>query len=271
MTIIFSALVMFSLAVLMAWALGWANQAFHVDVDPRIVKIRDALPGTNCGGCGFAGCDNFAEAVAEGKAPPDGCPVGGPQSAKKIADIMGTDFDQNTPQRPVVHCTGRNDDKTRAKYEGEQNCAAANLVGGVQSCVFGCLGFGDCVEACNYDAIQIIEGLAVVDYEKCIGCGACVTACPRDVIEMVPFKSSEMIVVACSNQDPGKQARQACKVACIGCKLCVKQCEDLFAMEGNLATIDYDKYDPQSIDDAQAALDKCPMDTIRMVGQGKQN
>jgi len=266
--ILFAAAVMLILAVLMAWVLGWANRTFHVQTDPRVDAVNAALPGANCGGCGYVGCNDYAEAVVLKNAAPDLCPVGGTACAEAVAAIMGVTVDQRFPFRPVVHC-GATDDKRllKSSYTGEHTCMAANVIGGVQGCSFGCLGFGDCERSCAYDAIHTVNGLARVDYEKCIGCGACARVCPRNIIHMVPFKKERMIVVACSSKDPGKQVREVCKVGCIGCGGCARRADD-FGVSQNLSVIDYDKYDPDTMADAmQLALEKCPMKTIVTVGK----
>ncbi len=270
MTIVFAALTMLVLAVCMSIVLGWANQAFHVDVDPRIVKINEELPGANCGGCGYVGCNDYAEAVVAGKAGPDLCPVGGSSCTAAVADIMGVVIEASFPFRPVVHCGAVTEKRLKqTRYQGERTCASANLISGVQGCIYGCMGYGDCVVSCKYDAVHVVNGLAVIDYEKCVGCGACARVCPRNIIQMVPFKAERMLVVACSNKDPGKAVRAVCKVGCIGCKACVKKC-DMFDVNDNLSTIDYDKYDPESMDAAQLAIDKCPMKGIVYVGKPRE-
>ncbi|MFW6154329.1 MAG: RnfABCDGE type electron transport complex subunit B [Planctomycetota bacterium] len=263
--IILAAATMVLLALAFSLVLGWANVKFRVEQDPRIDQVEEALPGANCGGCGYAGCAEFARAVVAGEAPPDGCPVGGADTARALAEILGIRVDDSAPYRPVVHCAADDDNRLqRADYRGEDTCFAANVIGGVQGCTYGCLGFGDCVRACDYDAIHIVNGLAVVDYEKCVGCGACERACPRHIISMVPFKADRMLVVACSNRDPGRQVRKVCKVGCIGCGAC-KRLMDVFSIEDNLATVDYDKYDTNA--DFSPALDKCPRGAMLYVGK----
>ncbi|AKJ64419.1 RnfABCDGE type electron transport complex subunit B [Kiritimatiella glycovorans] len=265
--ILLASLIMVLLACLMAWILGWANRAFHVEVDPRVSAVLDALPGANCGACGYVGCGEYAEAAASGEAPPDLCPVGGDSCAQAVAEILGIEVGQKLPFRPVVHCGATYDKRLiHSEYRGEPSCRSANLVGGVQACTYGCLGFGDCERSCPFDAIHVIDGLARVDYEKCTGCGACARVCPRNIIHMIPFKSERVMVVACSNHDPGKYVRQVCKVGCIGCGMCARK-SDLFRVEDNLAHIDYDQYDPESMDEAQLALEKCPMNGILYIGE----
>ena len=145
MMILLAAGTMLTLAVFMAYVLGWANQAFHVEVDPHVEEVTNALPGANCGGCGCVGCSEFAEAVVAGTCPPDGCPVGGESCAKKIAEILGVGLEPSWPYRPIVHCGATCDQKLKKhEYHGERTCISANLVAGLQGCTYGCLGLGDC-------------------------------------------------------------------------------------------------------------------------------
>jgi len=254
------------LALVSGAVLGWANRAFHVEVDPRIEAIAGVLPGANCGGCGFIGCGDYAAAVVNQGAPVNKCTVGGASCAAAVARIMGVEAKESWPARPVVHCRATLEDRLlRAEYRGEQTCAAANVVSGVQGCTYGCLGLGDCARACSYGALRIVRGLAEVDYEKCVGCGACARACPRHILTMVPFKAERMVVIACSNRDFGKDVRNVCKVGCLGCKACEKAMGSLFKVVDNLPRIDYEAYsgDP----DVAPALQKCPSKTIVRVGK----
>jgi len=264
LTVILAGATMLVLAVFMAWVLGWANRAFHVQADPRVEQVNAALPGANCGGCGYVGCNEYAEAVVAGEASPDRCTVGGVRCAAAVAKILGVDLAPSWPLRPVVHCAADYDARLkRAAYTGEPTCGAANLVAGVQGCTYGCLGFGDCVAVCRFDAIGMVDGLAVVDYAKCTGCGACEQACPRHIISMIPFKADRVLVVACSSQDPPKIVRENCTVGCIGCGACARL-SDLFKMDGSLARVDYDRYDPAA--DFEPLLAKCPREAMLFVG-----
>jgi RnfABCDGE-type electron transport complex B subunit len=263
--------VMLVLALFMAYVLGWANQAFHVDIDPKIEQINNALPAANCGACGYVGCGEYAEAVVlhKGEVPVNLCPVGGSAVAAKIADILGLEVEESYPYRPAVHCAATYEQKKgHNEYRGEQTCAAANLVSGVQGCAYGCLGLGDCEVSCNFDAIHIIDGKPLVDYDKCVGCGACEKACPRHVISMVPFKNDEMYVVACNNKDFGKDVKAVCEVGCIGCKACVRAFEEIFEVKDNLARVNYENYRPEKVDkEIGKVLEKCPMKGILKIGK----
>jgi RnfABCDGE-type electron transport complex B subunit len=258
---------MLGLATAMSFVLGWANRAFHVEVDPKVAAVQDALPQANCGACGYVGCAEFAEAVAKGEAPVDGCPPGGPSVSAEVASIMGVDVEESYPYKAVLHCAAKTSQrKGRIPYIGEQTCKAANMVSGIQGCTYGCLGFADCVEACNYDALVMKEGLPEVIYDNCVGCRACERECPRHLFTMVPFKAERMLVVACSNKDTGKEVKAVCEVGCTGCKSCERQAGELFHMEDNVPVIDYDHYLP-SAEALTKAVDKCPMESLLYVGK----
>lgn len=259
---------MLGLAMISGYLLGWANTVFHVETDPRIEAINATLPGANCGGCGYVGCLPYAEAVAAGKAPPNKCTVGGPSVAEAVAKIMGVEVTTHSwPSRPIVHCCAHTRDKLgKADYRGERTCAAAQFAGSVQGCAYGCLSFGDCVAACEFDAIHMADGLPVVDYEKCVGCAACARACPRNLIEMIPFKGERVYVVACANRDFGKDVKAVCQVGCTGCAVCSKT-SAVFHMDGHLARVDYEAYQPGDLKNAPAAMTKCPPKCILLVGK----
>jgi len=269
MAIALSAGTLVVMAIVMTYILGWANEAFYVEVDPRIGAINNELPGANCGGCGFVGCGDYAEAIVLANAPVNKCIVGGESCAAAVADIMGVKVEATLPFRPIVHCRAVYGDRLgRSAYRGEPTCKAANLIADVQGCVFGCLGFGDCSRACKYDAIHVLDGLSTIDYEKCIGCGACSKVCPRNIITITSFKANGMFAVTCSNKDAGKDVTRVCNVGCIACKSCTRQC-NLFSVVGNLSTIDYDKYDPNHLEDIIKAAQKCPRHEIVYIRMGK--
>lgn len=266
-TVSLAAGTMVGMAVAMSYVLGWANRAFYVEVDTRVEAVIDVLPGANCGGCGYVGCSDYAEAVVSGKAPVDKCTVGGNSCAASVAEIMGVEVAQSWPYRPIVHCGAHYEDRLdRSEYRGEFKCSAANLVAGVQGCTYGCLGFGDCERACEFDAIHVIDGLATVDYDKCVGCGACAKACPRNIITMIPFKYEQMLAVTCSNKDIGDEVKIVCKVGCIGCRVCSRFCS-LFTIEENLPAIDYGNYCTDFMDQLEKAVKKCPRKGIVFMGK----
>ncbi len=240
-------------------ALAFASQKFAVEIDPRAIAVREALPGANCGGCGYPGCDAFANAVAAGEAPVNGCPVGGPECAAKVAAVMGLEISSGPRQVARVLCKGDCDKALeRFEYEGITDCkAAAMLSGGSKACQSGCMGLGTCERVCPFDAIHVkANGLAEVDPEKCVACGLCLKACPKDVIEYVPY--GQEVVVDCNNRERGAQVRKNCGVACIACGICQKSCPyDAVHVTNNLAKIDYDKCTSCMI-----CVEKCPTKAI---------
>ena len=247
------------LGLILGVALGIFGKIFFVAVDEREVAVREYLPGNNCGGCGYAGCDGLAAAIAKGEAPINGCPVANAEAHAAIGAIMGQEAGAVEKKVAFVKCSGTCD-KTERKYNyyGINDCRKAVMVPGQgdKLCSYGCLGFGSCVDACAFDAIHVVDGVAVVDKEKCVSCGKCVAACPKNLIEIVPY--SAPVAVACSSLDKGKDVRVACKTGCIGCSICVKQCEfDAIHVENNLAKIDYSK-----CTGCGKCAEKCPQKVI---------
>lgn len=239
--------------------LGVAAIKFKVEVDEKEEAVLAALPGNNCGGCGFPGCSGLAAAIAKGEAPVNACPVGGEPVGKVIAGIMGVEAGESERQVAYVHCQGDGEKATLDyDYSGIEDCRMISFVpnGGAKSCNYGCLGYGSCVKACPFDAIHVVNGVAVVDKEKCKACGKCIAVCPKNLISLVPYSAKH--VVACSSQDKGPVTMKACTVGCIGCGLCVKACPvEAVKVENFHAIIDHEK-----CIGCGACKEKCPKKAI---------
>lgn len=237
-----AALVIGGLGALFGIGLSYASKVFAVKVDERVTQIREVLPGANCGACGFTGCDGFADAVASGKAEVNGCPVGGDAVAEQVAAIMGVQSDGVKRTAARILCNGRcSVSKEKYTYEGIDDCfAAAQLFGGHKACSYGCLGHGNCVKACPFDAIVVTGGVARVIEDRCRACEKCISACPKKLIEMID--KNKKYSVMCKSKDKGAVTKNNCEVGCIGCMRCMKACRyDAISMDGPLAKINYDK------------------------------
>lgn len=239
--------------------LGLAGEKFKVEVDEKELQVRELLPGNNCGGCGFAGCDALAKAIAKGEASTNACPVAGPEKAKLISAVMGVEGEEQEKKVAFVKCAGTCD-KTTIKYNyyGIADCKKMALIPGRgnKTCTYGCMGYGSCVKVCTFDAIHIENGIAVVDKEKCVACGKCVRECPNHLIELVPYKAEHL--VKCNSKDKGNDVRVACEAGCIGCMVCVKNCEfDAISVVDNIAYIDYNK-----CTNCGKCAEKCPVKVI---------
>ncbi len=222
--------------------LGIFGKIFAVPSDERVDAIREALPGNNCGGCGYSGCDALAQAIAEGKASINACPVGGQTCADEIAKVLGVESVASVRKIAYVKCSGTCD-KTRFDYHyyGDGDCHRVALAPGrgPKACAYGCTGLGSCVRACPFHAITVIDGCARVNPHDCRGCGVCVATCPHHLIELIPETSGEM--VRCASREKGKAVRDMCDAGCIGCGMCARICpSSAVTVVGNLAHIDQD-------------------------------
>lgn len=236
--ILIPALIVGGAGLLFGALLAVAGIIFKVKKDDRIPLIEETLPGANCGGCGYAGCSAYAEAVASGAAECDLCAVGGAEVAGYIAKIMGQKS-EFVKKYAFVGCTGGA--KERYIYEGAPDCAyAAMLMGGVKSCTYGCIGLGNCTKVCPSDAIKMVDSVPVVDYDKCTGCGNCKRACPRGLIDVIPDRAKYAVV--CSSHEKAAYMKAACPDGCIGCGKCARVCaSEAISVKDNLAKIDYEK------------------------------
>jgi len=249
------------LALLFGIALSITSIVFHVRSDPRIEKVRETLPGANCGACGFSGCDGYAAAIVTDGKPINLCPVGGSDVLAKLAALMGVEAEEQAGKKARVLCQGNwQTVEMKYKYEGIQDCAsAAVLLGGMSACIYGCVGLGSCVKACKFDAIVVEDGLARILPEKCTGCGMCVAECPKAIIRMLPVKTAHTVL--CSNHERGAVSRKNCRTACIACGLCVKNCPvNAIRMDNSLAVID-----PILCVDCGKCAEVCPQKTIRAI------
>lgn len=249
-----------TLGLLIGALLAYSSIKFHVEVDPRIEQIEGMLPGANCGACGKAGCSGYAAAIINDNAAVDLCAPGGPEVAKKIAQAMGIEHaTEKVKKVAFVFCQGGKKAKEKFTYSGIAKCSAAMMVqNGQKSCAYGCLGFGDCVTACKFDAIYLNDNsVPVIDADKCINCKACIKACPKSIIQEVIFKETAMVI--CQSQDPGKIAKNNCEVARIGCGICVKTCPyAAITIENNLAVINKEK-----CTNCGLCVAKCPTKAIK--------
>ena len=258
MKILLPVLIFIGLGLLMGALLALASKLFAVKKDEKAEAIKECLPGANCGGCGYSGCDAYAAAVSAGDAPVNKCSVGGAEAASKIAQIMGVDAGAQVRMRAQVMCSGTGEyAKKKYIYEGIDDCVAASKIGGGDKmCKNGCIGLGTCVRACPFDAIVVENGVAAVDYSKCKGCGICVSACPKGIIKLIPFDAKHW--VGCMSVDDGKNTRKVCDVGCISCKICQKNCPaGAINVDNFVASIDYDKCTGCDI-----CTDKCPRHII---------
>ena len=246
--ILIAVIVLGAIGLIAALVLFAASKKFAVYEDPRIAQVSELLPGANCGGCGFAGCGGMADALVKGAdaGSIDGlsCPVGGADVMGRVADLLGMAIANGEPKVAVVRCNGTCEHRPKiVEYAGLRTCAAMHACGaGETACGYGCLGCGDCVEACQFDAIHVNAetGIAEVDEEKCVACGACVKACPRGIIELRKKGSKgRRVYVSCINKDKGAVSMKACKVCCIGCGKCAKECPfDAITIGNNCSYID---------------------------------
>ena len=214
------------IALIAGLGLAIASKIFAVPVDEKAQAIRECLPGANCGACGFSGCDGYAAALSEGKTTNTAlCAPGGNDAAKAIGEITGLAAGEVKPMAAVVLCRGHHGNaETKLEYSGVKSCRMAmQIFGGPKECVYGCLGYGDCMAVCEYDAIQLCDGVAKINPLACRACRQCVKTCPKGLIEMLPLEQTNAAVL-CKNHDKGALTRKECKAGCIGCGICVRNC-----------------------------------------------
>ena len=251
--------IMAAVALVLGICIMLISKLCLVKEDPRIEEVAGYLAGANCGACGFAGCDDYASALAaDPSIGASKCPVGGADCAAKLAAILGVDAGSAEPNVAVVMCNGNKEAaKTIMEYQGLSTCKAAKqLFGGLNACTHGCLGLGDCEAACPYGAIKVCNGVAVVDREACVGCGICAKQCPNSVIRIAPAKNK--VIVQCNSKDAGAKTRKACSNGCIACKKCEKACKfEAIKVEDNHAMID-----PEKCKNCGLCAKECPTGAI---------
>lgn len=259
-SIVTAAMFMIALGLILAVILSIANKKLYVYEDPRIEQVNDMLPQAQCGACGEAGCRPFAEAVVTGRKNPAQCTVNSPEGNARIARFIGVTMARQEKFVARLACAGGSHVAyKRANYQGLTTCQAASVVsGGGKGCSWGCLGLGDCAEACTFDAIYMDRfGLPIVIEDKCTACNDCVVACPKDLFSLHPV--SHKLFVACKSEDQGELAEQECEVACTACGKCVADApQGLIAIKNNLAVIDYELNDLAS----RTPIERCPTGAI---------
>lgn len=261
-TVLFISLAsMGGLGVVLALILVVADKKFAVQEDPRVEKAIEILPGANCGACGYAGCAAYANALIEGKVGIDSCKPGGNEVTQKLATLLGVEETAEvTPKVARVFCSGGLKEAARDNvYTGIQTCVSAHLIGGEKACLYSCIGYGDCVDACPFDAISMSDnGLPIVDLQKCTGCGECVRICPRNIVGLTEY--DEVIHVYCSSKDKGPVVRKVCKAGCIACKMCERDDgTGAVSVVDNLAVVNH------GVNKAPLmAAKKCPTKVIRV-------
>lgn len=261
--ILLAVIIVAGIGILAGLLLAVLSKIMAVPVDEKAQAIEEILPGANCGSCGFSGCSGYAAALSSGATTETGlCNPGGSEVSAKIAEIMGLAAADITPMTAVVLCNGTDENACKKMvYEGVESCKmASQLFGGDKSCLYGCLGLGDCVARCPYNAIRICGGTAVVSPDLCRACKMCVSVCPKGIIELMP-KDRAAAAVLCKNHDKGAQTMKDCKVGCIGCTKCVKTCENgAISMDKNVAHVD-----PEKCTACGNCVEACPKNAIKML------
>lgn len=259
-SVLFAALAMGIIGLILGVLIGIAAKFFKVEKDSRLDLVLELLPGANCGGCGKAGCADFAQAVVNGELPPGKCPATSKENAAAIAQILGIENNVSFRKTAVILCGGdRNQSVNPILYNGISDCRSAAMVaGGPKGCAYGCLGLGSCARTCPFGAIEIVNGLAIVHQELCVGCGKCADVCPRKLIKLV--NADAQVHIFCSNPEKAPAKRPVCKVPCIGCRKCEKAFPNSFKPEGFKVSVNYDSETFVTEKDIESV--KCPSNCL---------
>ena len=261
--IILPVIIVAAIGLVLGFGLSAASKIFAVPVDEKAAAIRECLPGANCGACGFTGCDGYAAALSAGETTDTArCVPGGTEASKAIAGLLGVEAGTVVKKSAVVLCQGNSTNVgNKLDYVGVKSCKmAAQLFGGPKECAYGCLGMGDCVNVCSFNAVFICDGVARVNPDSCHACGLCVKTCPRGIIELLPF-DSQRAAVLCRNKDKGAMTRKACKQGCLACTKCVQVCpEGAISIEDNCA-----KVDPALCSGCGKCQEACPTGAINIL------
>lgn len=263
--IIYTIAVALAIGFLLGILLGLFQKIFAVKVDPKVQAVREALSGANCGGCGYAGCDAFAEAVVAGDAPANGCVAGGSAVSEKVSAVMGVSAGGAEKKVAFLACNGTKDcAKDKGEYEGVKTCAAAQLtMNGTKLCAFGCIGYGDCVEACPFDALSMgADGLPKVDSSKCVGCGKCAKTCPKHLFSLIDAGTKGAIARCSNHSDNKSQIKKDCSVGCFKCGICSKKCPlGCIDITSGIPKIDYNQCVGCGV-----CVESCPDKVLTLIG-----
>ncbi|MEG1527574.1 MAG: RnfABCDGE type electron transport complex subunit B [Clostridia bacterium] len=252
--------IMVGIALLMGVVIVIVSKFFEIKGDSKVEEVKSKLSGANCGSCGFAGCEEFAKALVEGKVNINDCKATSKENKIEISNLLGVAFSGEEDTMAIVTCGGGINCQDKYEYQGYGDCISAQLLAnGRKACQSGCLGSGSCVEVCPEDAIEIKNGVAHVNPDLCIGCGACINECPKKIIKRIP--RSAVVYVKCANQNRGKDVASVCTAGCISCGLCQKNCPSgAIHIENNVPIIDYSKCVA-----CKKCINVCPRKVIKLV------
>lgn len=248
-----------------ALVLSFFSRRFRVRENELVEKIAQILPGLNCGACGYSTCRTLAEKIAQGEESKNKCKIGGEKVLGALVNLLGGEKEKREKKFAVLRCGASSKERKKgAHYRGVRTCRAAHPLGGETKCPFGCLGFGDCAEACPLGAIRMEEGLPRIDYSLCTGCGICLRVCPRNLFTLESLEEKNYFVL-CSSPERGKRVKEVCEKGCTGCGICEKVCPvSAPRIENNLSRIDQGICERRGI-----CAEKCPTGAIGLIERGK--